>query len=166
MQNIRFFFSFPEFVNEISARLVATGVLFMCIVALILVTQQSTLAIFITGVLVYGFMARASSGPKVSPLALLVTKIIVPRLGLSERIVPGPPKRFAQTIGLIVSSLALYSLIIGSNDFASALLLLLSFFAFLESVFGYCFGCKVFKFLIFAGLVPQDVCDRCVGYQY
>jgi len=166
MDYLKGFFSFPEFVNEISARLVALGVLLMCLVSLVLINQQDVRAILVLGILVYGFIARASSGPKVSPLALLVTKVIVPKLGLSERIVPGPPKRFAQTVGLVVSSLALYFFTIGNNDVASGALILLSFFAFLESFLGYCFGCKVFKFLIYLGLVPEEVCERCVGYQY
>jgi hypothetical protein len=31
----------------------------------------------------------------------------------------------------------------------------------LESVFGYCLGCKVFALLMRAGLIPDEVCERC-----
>jgi hypothetical protein len=31
----------------------------------------------------------------------------------------------------------------------------------LESIFGYCVGCKIFGLLMRAGLVPQDVCAEC-----
>jgi len=38
---------------------------------------------------------------------------------------------------------------------------LLIFAATLESVFGYCLGCKLFAVLMRAGVVPQQVCERC-----
>jgi hypothetical protein len=31
----------------------------------------------------------------------------------------------------------------------------------LESIFGYCLGCKVFGLLMRAGLVPESVCAEC-----
>ena len=31
----------------------------------------------------------------------------------------------------------------------------------LESVFGYCLGCKIFALLMKAGVVPEEVCERC-----
>ena len=31
----------------------------------------------------------------------------------------------------------------------------------LESIFGYCLGCKTFGLLMRAGLIPQDVCAEC-----
>ena len=49
----------------------------------------------ITLLLAYGFIARVLAGPRLSPLAILVTKVIVPRFGLPYRPVAGPPKRFA-----------------------------------------------------------------------
>lgn len=31
----------------------------------------------------------------------------------------------------------------------------------LESVFAYCLGCKVFAILMRAGIIPEEVCERC-----
>ena len=31
----------------------------------------------------------------------------------------------------------------------------------LESIVGYCLGCKVFAILMRAGIVPEEVCERC-----
>jgi hypothetical protein len=31
----------------------------------------------------------------------------------------------------------------------------------LESVFAFCLGCKVFALLMRAGVIPEEVCDRC-----
>jgi hypothetical protein len=51
----------------------------------------------------YGFLARVASGPTLSPLGQLATRVIVPRLAAAPRLVPGPPKRFAQGIGATLS---------------------------------------------------------------
>jgi hypothetical protein len=49
--------------------------------------------------LAYGFVARVLTGPTLSPLGQLVTRVVTPRLPVAPRPVPGPPKRFAQGIG-------------------------------------------------------------------
>ena len=54
--------------------------------------------------LVYGFVARVLTGPTLSPIGLIATRFVVPLLNIPEKPVPGPPKRFAQFVGLIVST--------------------------------------------------------------
>ena len=51
--------------------------------------------------LTYGFLARVLTGPTLSPMGLLATRVLLPLLGNPDPPLPGPPKRFAQTIGLI-----------------------------------------------------------------
>src|SRR3954449_11510336 len=80
---------FPDPVNEVSARLVATGVVIMVVAAIVLDWR------WLTVVLAYGFVARVLTGPKASPLGQLVTRVITPRLPVEPTMVPGPPKRFA-----------------------------------------------------------------------
>ena len=58
---------------------------------------------WMTIVLAYGFVARVLAGPTLSPLAQLVTRVLTPALGREPRLVPGPPKRFAQGIGAAVT---------------------------------------------------------------
>ena len=53
--------------------------------------------------LAYGFLARVAAGPRYSPLGLFVTRVAVPLLGIAPRNVPGPPKRFAQGMGAVIS---------------------------------------------------------------
>ncbi|HNI86719.1 MAG TPA: DUF4395 family protein, partial [Leptospiraceae bacterium] len=43
---------------------------------------------------------------------------------------------------------------------------ILSFFAFLESFFGFCAGCFIFSYLMKWGFVPNDVCERCSNINY
>jgi len=154
------FFSFPHPLNASVARAVAAGVVVMAS-ATILLDQP-----WITLVIAYGFIARVAAGPRLSPLALLVTKVIVPRFGLPYRPVAGPPKRFAAAIGVAFSvTAAILSLGFGLNGIAYIVLGGLIFAAGLESVFGLCLGCKVFGFLINWGIIPEEVCEDCANFE-
>jgi|SRR5438105_93291 len=149
--------SFPDTVNEVSARLVAGGVVVLCALAIAL--DQP----WLTAVIAYGFLARVLAGPTFSPLAQLVTRVITPRLPFAPRPVPGPPKRFAQGMGATFSlAAALLALVLGLDTAAYAVLGALIFAATLESVFGYCLGCNVFAALMRAGVIPREVCERCL----
>lgn len=153
------FFSFPHPLNASVARAVAAGVVVMAI-ATIVFDQP-----WITLILAYGFIARVAAGPRLSPLALLVTKVIVPKFKLPYRPVAGPPKRFAAAIGIAFSvSAAILALGFGLNGAAYIVLGGLIFAAGLESVFGYCLGCKVFSYLIGWGIIPASVCEDCADF--
>jgi hypothetical protein len=150
-------FSFPNPVNEVSARLVAGGVVLMSLAAIVLGQP------WIAAVIAYGFVARVLTGPTLSPLGQLVTRVVTPRLGVEPRYVPGPPKRFAQGMGAVFSTTAaVLGLGLGLDAAAYALFGLLVFAATLESVFAFCIGCKVFALLMRAGVIPETVCERCV----
>jgi len=152
---VRSLFSFPNPVNEVSARLVAGGV--VIITLLILVVGWHWLLI----PLAYGFVARVLTGPTLSPLGQVVTRGVTPRLHRNKP-VPGPPKRFAQGIGatLTVTATILY-FGFGLTTAALALVGLVLVAATLESVFAYCLGCKIFAMLMRAGVIPDDVCEEC-----
>jgi hypothetical protein len=149
-------FSFPNPVNEVSARLVAGGVVLLSL-ATIALDQP-----WLTAVIAYGFIARVATGPTLSPLGQLVTRVITPRLPVAPRPVAGPPKRFAQGVGVVFSvTAAMLALGFGLHTAAYVILGVLVFFATLESAFGICVGCKVFALLMRAGVIPQEVCERC-----
>jgi hypothetical protein len=151
-------FSFPDPVNEVSARLVAGGVVLLS-AATIVLNQP-----WLTAPIAYGFIARVASGPTLSPLGQLVTRAIVPRLPVAARPVPGPPKRFAQAIGATFSvTAAVLALGFGLSTAAYAVLGALIAAATLESVFGVCLGCKLFALLMRAGAIPPEVCERCAN---
>jgi hypothetical protein len=90
-----------------------------------------------------------------------VTRVVTPHLRLRERPVAGPPKRFAQAIGVAFSVTALVLTGLGDWTGAEVVLGLLAGAALLESAFGLCLGCKGFAVLMRAGVVPEDVCERC-----
>jgi hypothetical protein len=148
-------FSFPNPVDEVSARLVAGGVVVMAVVAL--VTRNP----LVLAVLAYGFVARVLSGPRFSPLGRLVTQVVRPRLPVAPKLVAGPPKRFAQAVGATFTVAALVLVLAGVETGAVVLLAVLVVFAVLESVFAFCMGCRVFGWLMRAGVIPESVCLEC-----
>jgi hypothetical protein len=148
--------SFPNPVNEVTARVVAAGVVLLGTLTLAL--QLPWLSV----VLAVGFLLRVLSGPRFSPLALLASRVIVPRLPLAPRMVPGPPKRFAQTIGLTFSTAAaLLFYAFALHTAAYVVLGALVVAAILESAFGICLGCRAFALLMRAGVIPAEVCESC-----
>jgi hypothetical protein len=153
---VRRLFSFPNPVNELSARLVAGGVVAMVVV--VIVFGQFWLLI----PLAYGFVARVLTGPTLSPLGELVTKVITPRLPFAAKYVPGPPKRFAQGIGATITVAAVIAYFgFGSSGAAYVLLGAIVVAATLESVFAFCVGCAIFGLLMRWGVIPVEVCERC-----
>jgi len=148
-------FPFPNPANETSARLVAAGVV------LISTTFLLTNSTFVLVALAYGFAARVAAGPTFSPLALFVTRVVTPKLNFNHKFVPGPPKRFAQTIGLVFSSSALLLALLEFSLAAKLVIAGLIFAALLESVFAICLGCIAFSYLMKLGAIPESVCESC-----
>ena len=92
--------------------------------------------------LTFGFVARVLTGPTLSPLGQLVlTRVVTPWLGGREhRLVPGPPKRFAQGIGATFTVGASVAWVLGAPVVAYVLIAGLVGAAFLEAAFGFCLG--------------------------
>lgn len=146
---------FPNPVNEKAARSVAGGVVVLSTLAIVLDWHWLLVPI------AAGFWLRVASGPRFSPLGQLATKVIAPRLG-EPRLVPGPPKRFAQTIGAFTTTIAaVASLALGWHAVGTVLLAVMVVFATLESVFGICVGCKIFAVLMRFGVIPPETCEAC-----
>ena len=150
--------SFPNPVNELAARTVAAGVAVLA--ALALVTGWRWLLVL----LAVGFLARTLSGPRFSALGRLATEVVAPRLGM-PRFVPGPPKRFAQSIGLVLTTVAAVTAYADVTVLPSVLVAVLLVFALLESVLGFCAGCWVFGRLMRLGVIPSTVCEECANVQ-
>ena len=148
------FFSFPNPVNNASARTVALGVVSMTVIALI--TNWAWILIALT----YGFIARVATGPTMSPPGQFAVRVAGPRLTRWKKFVPGPPKRFAQGIGAAFTMSATLTWLLDSWSDARWILVPLLFAAVLES-FGYCVGCTIFNWLMRIGVIPESVCREC-----
>jgi hypothetical protein len=148
-------FSFPHPVNDAAARTVALGVVAMAVTAL--ATGWAWLLIPLT----YGFAARVATGPTLSPLGQFAVRVAGPRLTAWTKLVPGPPKRFAQAMGLTFTlSATIVWLSVGWSD-ARWLLVPLLGGAVPEGFLGFCAGCTIFGWLMRAGVIPASVCAEC-----
>ncbi|MCW2495453.1 DUF4395 domain-containing protein [Jatrophihabitans sp.] len=154
------FFSFPNPVNEKAARTVAVGVLTLAVITIVLGTAVDNGWLWLTALLFAGFVGRVLTGPKLSLLGQLATRVIAPRLG-EPRMVAGPPKRFAQAIGFVVTGLATLFVALGLYGLAIVFLAMIVVAATLEGVFGYCIGCTIFGVLMRHGYISEEICASC-----
>lgn len=136
---MRQLFKFPDPVNEVSARFVAAGVVVEGLA--FLVVRQWWLLV----PLVYGFAARVATGPTLSPLGQLATRVLTPISGFEAKFVPGKPKRFAQGIGLAFSTAAALAWWLGQPTLSVVLIAGLVGAASLEAFAGVCLGCIVYR---------------------
>jgi hypothetical protein len=112
--------------------------------------------------LAYGFAARTLTGPSLSPIGQLVTRVLIPLLRIPNKPVAGPPKRFAQSIGLGFSIAALVTFYLGDSVVITRYLIgTLGLFASIEAFLGFCTGCYVFGWLMRFGIIPDSVCEDC-----
>ena len=149
------FFDFPNPVNDKAARTVATGVVALGVLTL------ATGWWWLLVPLALGFLGRVLAGPRLSPLGWLAMRVVGPRLG-EPVLTPGPPKRFAQAIGLAFSTTtAVLALVLDLHLAAAAVLGVLVLFATLEAALGFCAGCWAFGHLMRLGVVPEETCEAC-----
>ena len=160
--SLRTLVSFPNPVNETSARLVAAGVVVQALV--FLVVREWWVLVPLT----FGFLARVATGPTLSPLGQFVTRVATPAVetrlrgrnaNFHSRQVPGPPKRFAQAIGLAFTASSSVAWILDAPIVAIVLIGLLAVAATLESVFAICLGCIAYS-AIWGCADCDDISDR------
>jgi hypothetical protein len=145
---------FPRTINEKAARVVAGVVAVIALVALLVPAHWLVVP------LAYGFWARVLTGPRLSPLGLLASRVIAPRLGRPKD-VSGPPKRFAQGMGAAITTAGVVALALGASGVVTVLLALILLAAALESVLALCVGCKIFGLLMRTGAIPDEICAEC-----
>ncbi|MHA7269779.1 DUF4395 domain-containing protein [Arthrobacter sp. HLT1-20] len=151
------FFAFPNPVNEYAARCTAGIIVVLALVAVIGSFE------WLVGVIAAGFVLRVAFGPRISPAALLSVKVLAPRLG-APKLVPGPPKRFAQGMGAAMSIAAFVLLMAGVAPLGWLLMVVLLIAASLEAFIGLCLGCIIFGVLQRRGLIPASVCAECANF--
>ncbi len=134
----------------------ATGVVLLTLTLLLTTTP------WLLWPLTYGFVARALTGPTLSPLGQFITRVVTPAAPFAVKDVPGPPKRFAQAIGATLSAAALVAhTVFGATTLAYVLVAMITAAASLEAFVGYCLGCKIFGLLMRAGVIPEEICEAC-----
>jgi hypothetical protein len=147
---------FPRVVDDVTVRLIAAVVLVLAIAALSLHQW------WIYAVLAVDFTLRVAFGPKASPVAQGVQRLVRPRVSAAKRPTPGPPKRFAAGIGAVLTTVAA---VLWAPGIASPVVVTIGavmiVFPALESILGICVGCKAFAVLMKLGVVPEEICLEC-----
>ncbi|HMT33092.1 MAG: DUF4395 domain-containing protein [Actinomycetales bacterium] len=153
---------FPDAVDEVTVRLVAGVVLVVGLVALLTGWWP------LYAVLATDFVLRALFGPGRSPIAQFVLRMVRPRVNAAPRPTAGPPKRFAATIGAVMTVAATLlggvAAATGSTAAATAVFAIGSImvvFPALEAFAALCVGCVIFAQLIRLGIVPERICLEC-----
>lgn len=145
----------PERVKEKNVRTVA-----------LLVVIISTLAILfkqpiIMLILSIDFFIRSLINSKFSILAILAKKLFAEKIPFREKIILMKPKKFAASIGAILSLAAGIFGLSGQIPimiFITGVLLLFSIF---EAFFKFCAGCWMFGVLIRLNIISDDNCLEC-----
>jgi hypothetical protein len=151
---------FPRVLDDVTVRLVAGEVLLIAAVAAL--TRQP----WLFGVLALDFILRAGLGPKWSPLARLASRFVRPRVSAAPRPTPGPPKRFAATVGAVFSLAIPATYYLGAHTVGWVLIAVMLVFPALESILGICVGCLVFSVLMRLGVIPREVCLECADISF
>ncbi|TAM92130.1 MAG: DUF4395 domain-containing protein [Jatrophihabitans sp.] len=151
---------FPDPVNEKAARAVAGQVALAGVAVLVIAAAAGGAWLWLSALLAAGFLARVLTGPTLSPFGQVATRVIAPRLGPAKP-VAGAPKRFAQGIGLAVTTAATALMASGHPAGTVVLLVLLVAAATLECVFAFCMGCQIFAVLMRLGVIPERICVEC-----
>lgn len=147
-----------KYINQIPqgvVRAIAAQVFILTLVGIYF--NQPWIVLFIT----LDFAFRLSNKPKYSVLAQFSRRYIVPFFRLSHVPTALKPKRFAAGIGFVLTALALFFYLTGTVMAGNTLLGILAFFAFLESVLGFCAGCKIYAFLTKTGVIRDPECEEC-----
>lgn len=156
--SLREVLAFPEIVNDYAARCTAALVVGL---AVITVLVPSPLQTWLAGALALGFVLRVAGGPRYSPFGRLSVHVLAPRVSTEPKMVAGAPKRFAQTIGLVMSSLAFALFLAGLATAGVVVLVVLIAAALAEAALGFCLGCWIYGQLQRAGVVAEDACVDC-----
>lgn len=156
--SLREAFAFPEVVNDYAARCTAALVVALAVITMI---APSPVRIWLAAALAVGFALRVAGGPRYSPFGRLSVHVLAPRVSAQPKLVAGAPKRFAQSIGLAMSTLALVFLLIGFTAAGLVVLGVLVAAALTESALGFCLGCWLYAHLQRAGIFSEDSCVDC-----
>ena len=117
--------------------------------------------------LVYLFVGGVLAGPKLTPTGYVAVKLIVPKLIKKKQLVAGPPKQFAQAVGLVLMALAfVLAYPLGLTGAAYVTVGVLALFSGLEAFVGFCMGCFVFGYLMRFGVIPEELCQRCADLNF
>jgi Domain of unknown function (DUF4395) len=145
----------PQRVKERNVRAIALQVVLLSIFSIAL---KQPIIMLLLGL---DFITRAFINSKFSLLAIFSRHFLAKRLPFRNKIILLKPKKFAASIGAILSISASIFGFTGQlliMVYISSVLLL---FSFLEVFFKFCAGCRIFGILIQLKIVNEETCEDC-----
>lgn len=121
-----------------------TAAVTLVIFAAVLLTAPGTAAIVLVAVQTVFFAIGAGRGVQYTPTAFVFKKFIRPRLAAPAHTEDAAPPRFAQTVGLVFSTVALVAFSTGLDTLGLVFAAFALGAAFLNAVFGFCLGCELY----------------------
>jgi len=119
------------------------------------VTQRATNPGFLLMLLIAVLFLWGVVSPKTQPYGILFRRVIRPRLKPPSDLEDPRPPRFAQGVGLLVTSVGLLLHLAGVPWALPTAAAAAFFAAFLNAAFGYCLGCQLYLVLQRAGVIGR-----------
>jgi disulfide bond formation protein DsbB len=116
----------------------------LVVFAAVLLTAPSTAAVVLLAVQTAFFGLGAGRGVQYTPTAYVFKKVIRPRLSSPTHTEDAKPPRFAQTVGLVFTAVALVAFAVDLDTLGFVFAAFALAAAFLNAVFGFCLGCELY----------------------
>lgn len=116
----------------------------------------STAALILVAIQTVAFTIGTLLGPGLQPWALIFAKLVRPRLSGPSQWEDARPPRFAQTVGLVFTALALIGLVSGLSVLFAIAAGFALLAALLNAVFNFCLGCELYLLLARLGRRPAN----------
>ena len=155
---------FPPVVNDRAARTPMLVVVLTVVTVVVSLLGFGTAALVLNALLFIGFVLRVLAGPRFDPFGQLSVRWLAGAVFGEPLMTAGPPKRFAQGIGVAFSGVALVLRLVGGDIAvvaADVVLALLVVAASVEGFAGFCLGCRIFAWLQHRGMISADIRADC-----
>lgn len=114
------------------------------VLAIVLLTTPSTLAMTLLSVQTLVFALGAFAGLQFHPYGWIFRKFVRPRIGAPAEMEDSAPLRFAQLVGFLFAVTGLVSLLTGATNVALIAIGFALAAAFLNAAFNICLGCEMY----------------------
>jgi hypothetical protein len=112
--------------------------------AVVLLTAPAAVGAVLLSVQVAFFAIGAGRGVQYTPTAYVFKRFVRPRLAAPDHLEDAAPPRFAQTVGLVFSVVALVGYATGATLLGQIFAGFALVAATLNAVFGFCLGCELY----------------------
>jgi len=114
------------------------------VLAIILLTIPSTIAIVLLAIQTVVFGLGAFVGLHAQPYGIIYRKFVLARIGKPTELEPVEPPQFAQLVGFAFALVGLIALLAGADLVATIAVGFALAAAFLNAAFNFCLGCEMY----------------------